>query len=72
VLDIEGVLGDLPGDTRHFCQTPHKYVLVVSEDVDELTFLFRVQAGPDLDGLGRVFRVDLYNLSIVSSFEGAE
>jgi predicted nuclease of predicted toxin-antitoxin system len=34
------VLGDLPGDIRHFCQSPRKNVIVVPEDVDELAFLF--------------------------------
>jgi hypothetical protein len=65
------VLGELPGDSRHFSRTPHKYVLVVSKEVDKLAFLFGVQAGPDLDGLGRVFGVNLYGLSILSYFEGA-
>jgi hypothetical protein len=42
------------------------------KEVDKLAFLFGVQAGPDLDGLGRVFGVDLYRLSILGCFEGAE
>jgi hypothetical protein len=41
-LDVEGVLGDLPGDAPHFCRTPYKYVLVALEEVDEITFLFGV------------------------------
>jgi hypothetical protein len=46
MLNVEGVLGDLLGDARHFCRTPHKYFFVVLEEVNELTFLFGVQAGP--------------------------
>jgi hypothetical protein len=41
-LDVEGVLSDLLGYTRHFYRTPCKYVLVASEEVEELTFLFGV------------------------------
>jgi hypothetical protein len=41
-LDVEGVLGDLLGDTRHFRRAQRKYVLVASEEVDEITFLFGV------------------------------
>jgi hypothetical protein len=48
------VLGNLSGDDRHLYQTPHKYVLVAPEEVDELAFIFRVQAGPDLNGFGSV------------------
>jgi hypothetical protein len=63
------VLGDLPRDGRHFYWTPHKYVLIVLEEVNELAFLFVVQADPDLDGLGRVFGVDLHGLSILGHIE---
>jgi hypothetical protein len=63
------VLGDLLGDAWHFYWTPHKCALVVSEEVDELAFLFGVQASSDLDYLGRVFGVNLYGLSILSRFE---
>jgi hypothetical protein len=51
-LDVEGMLGDLPRDARHFYRSPHKNILVALEEVDNLTFLFEAQAGPDLDGLG--------------------
>jgi hypothetical protein len=45
-LDVEGVLGDHPGDDRHPCRTPRKHVHVASKEVDELVFLFRVYASP--------------------------
>jgi hypothetical protein len=41
-LHVEGVLGNPPGDAQNFYQTPRKYVLVASNEVDELAFLFRV------------------------------
>jgi hypothetical protein len=41
-LDVEGVLGDLPGDTRHIYRTPHIYVVVALKKVNELAFLFGV------------------------------
>jgi hypothetical protein len=39
-LDVEGVLGDIPGDVRHFCWSPCKNVFVTPEEEDELAFLF--------------------------------
>jgi hypothetical protein len=41
-LDVEGVLDDLLGDAQYFCRTPCKYVLLASEEVDDLAFLFGV------------------------------
>jgi hypothetical protein len=55
------MLGNLPGDAWHFCRSLCKHVLVASEEVDELTFLFGAQAGPNLDGIG-----------ILGSLEGTE
>jgi hypothetical protein len=37
MLNVEGVLRDFLGDARHFYWAPCKYVLVASEEVDELT-----------------------------------
>jgi hypothetical protein len=61
-FDVGGVLGDFLGDAWHFYQAPRKHVLVASEEVDELTFLFRVQIGPNRSarfwqGLGLMLRV---------------
>jgi sulfopyruvate decarboxylase TPP-binding subunit len=69
VFDVEGVLGDFPGDARHLCQAPCKDVLDVSEKVDELAFLFGVQIGPDLHGFGRASGVDLHGLGTVIHLE---
>jgi hypothetical protein len=70
-LDMEGVLGDLPGDARHFCRSPHKNIFVALKEVDELIFLFEAQAGPDLDGLGWVLRINLDGLGVLDSIEDA-
>jgi hypothetical protein len=48
------VLRDFLGDARHFYWAPCKYVLVASEEVDELTFLFMVQTSPNLHDFDRV------------------
>jgi hypothetical protein len=68
-LDVEGVLGDLLG-ARHFCRTPRKHALVAPEEVDELSFLFGVYAGPNLNNLGGVISVNLHNLRILDRFKG--
>jgi hypothetical protein len=68
-LNVEGVLSDLLRDAQQFYRTPCKYVLVASEEVDELAFQFGIQASPYFDGLGRVFGVNLYNLSGLDRFE---
>jgi hypothetical protein len=65
------VLNDLPRDARHLYWTPSKNVVVASEEVDELAFLFGVSADPDLDCLGRVLGVDLHGLGILGRLEGA-
>jgi hypothetical protein len=70
-LNVESVLDSLPGDAQHFCRTPCKYVLVTSKEVDELTFLFGIQAGLNLKSLVRVFGIDLHGLGILGHFEGA-
>jgi hypothetical protein len=63
------VLSGLPGVTLHLYRTPPKYVLVASEEVDELAFLSGVQAGPDLNDFCRVFDINLYDLGILDRFE---
>jgi hypothetical protein len=65
------VLNDLPRDARHLYWTPCKNVVVASEEVDELAFLFGVSADPDLDCLDRVLGVDLHGLGILGRLEGA-
>jgi hypothetical protein len=69
-LDVEDVLGDLPGDAQHFGWSPRKHVFVAPEEVDKLNFLFGAQAGTDLDGLGRVLSIDFDGFGILGSVEG--
>jgi hypothetical protein len=42
----------------------------VSGEVDELAFLFRVQASPDLNYLRQILGVDLHDLGVLSGLEG--
>jgi hypothetical protein len=70
-FNVEGVLGDFPGDAWHLYRAPRKYILVASEEIGEHTFLFRVQTSPDLHGLGRVFGTDVYDLGVLVRLENA-
>jgi hypothetical protein len=70
-FDVEGVLGDFLRDIWHFCQSPRKHVLTVSEEVDGLTFLFGIQTSPDLHCFGRVSGIDLYGLGVLVHLENA-
>jgi hypothetical protein len=65
------VLDDFPGDARHFYRAPCEHILVASEEVDDLAFLFEVQTGPNLHGFCRVPRVDLHGLGILVRLESA-
>jgi hypothetical protein len=68
-LDVEGVFSEFLGGTLHFCQAPCKYVLVVSEEVDELTFLFGVQTGLDLYNFRWASIINLHGLGVLGRFE---
>ena len=45
--DVQGVLGDFPRYARHVRGTPHEYVSISTEKVDEHCFLFVVEARAD-------------------------
>ena len=47
--DVQRVLGELPRNTRHVLGGPCEDVPILTEEVDELAFLFAVQAGSDDD-----------------------
>jgi hypothetical protein len=70
-LDIEGVLSDFPRDAGHIWRAPCKYVLVASEEVVELAFLFGVKTRSNLHGFGRVSGINLHSLCILDRFERA-
>ena len=58
-MDLQGMLGDLPRNARHIQRFPHKDVFVVTEDIDERTFLFGGKRGADMHhfilGAARVY-----------------
>ena len=58
---MEFVLGVLPRDTRHVFRGPCKDILILTEEVDELAFLFAVEVGAHNGVLAAagVFRVQL-------------
>jgi hypothetical protein len=45
--DVQGVLDDLPQYVWHVRGTPHKYLSICTEEVDEHFFLFGVELGAD-------------------------
>jgi hypothetical protein len=68
-LDVEGLLSDIPGDTRHFGWAPCKHVSIALEEVDEIAFLFGVQTSLDLHGFGWFPSIDLCGLGILVYLE---
>ena len=48
------VLGKLPRYTRHVMWGPCEDVTVLTEELDELAFLFAAEPGPNNDALARV------------------
>ena len=64
-VDTESVLSQLPGNTRHVRWLPREDVPVLTEELDELAFLFAVQSSGNVGGLGiRVLRMDMNLLGI--------
>ena len=65
------MLGVLPRDTRHVLWGPCKNIPILTEEVDELAFLFAVEAGAHDDVLAtaRVFRVQLHLLGLLGGLE---
>jgi hypothetical protein len=45
--DLQGVLGDFRGYARHIRGTPHEYVDIRAEKVNEHYFLFGTEGGTD-------------------------
>src|SRR3954467_955453 len=45
--DVKLVLGEFPRYSRHVLRGPCKDVPVLTEELDELAFLFAAQSGPD-------------------------
>lgn len=65
------VLGKLLRNTRHVLGGPSKDILILTEEVDELAFLFAVEVGPHKSVLLRVRWVQDDLLGFLSWLEGA-
>ena len=59
------MLGDLPRYPRHVKGLPCEDIAIVTQEVDELAFLFGRELGPDLNHLGRVGGVDSHCLGFL-------
>ena len=65
------MLGEILRDTRHALWGPCKDVSILTEEVDELAFLFTVQVCPNDSKPFRVLRVQRYLLRLLGRLEGA-
>ena len=65
------MLGEILRDTRHVLWGPCKDVSILTEEVDELAFLFTVQVRPNDSEPLRVLRVQRYLLRLFGRLEGA-
>ena len=72
LADVKFVLGVLPRDTRHVLGGPCEDIPILTEEVDELAFLFAVEAGAydNVLAAAGVFRVQLHFLGLLGGFEG--
>ena len=64
------MLGDLAGYPWHVRRLPCEDIAVVTQEVDELTFLFGRKLGPDPNCLGWVGGVDSHRLGFLERTEG--
>ena len=64
------VLGELLRNTRHILGGPCKDILILTEEVDELAFLFAVKGGPYDSKLLRVRQVQDDLLGFLGRLEG--
>jgi hypothetical protein len=71
--DFQGVLGDFPRYAQHIRGTPHKYVGIRTEKVDEHGFLFGVEGGADFQRLlVRAGRVEGHELDILCGLKAID
>ena len=66
------VLGVLPRDTRHVLWSPCEDISILTEEVNELAFLFALEAGAHDNVLAAagVFWVELHFLGLLGGLEG--
>jgi hypothetical protein len=65
-LDAKVVLSDLPRNACHVRRLPCEGIMIGTQEVDERAFLFGQELGPDPHSLGRVIRVNLDRLGVLS------
>ena len=66
---MELVLGKFPRYSRHVLRGPCKDVPILTEELDELAFLFAVQSGPDDAELARLGGVQNDLLAVLRRLE---
>ena len=64
------MLGKFPRYTFHVGRLPGKDVPILMEELDERTFLFRVQVRPNGGGLGGIAYHKLHRLGFDGDLEG--
>ena len=71
LADVEFVLGVLPRDTRHVFGGPCEDIQILTEEVDELAFLFAVEASAhdNVLAVAGAFRVQLHFLGLLGGLE---
>ena len=71
-MDVKFVLDVLPRDTRHVLGGPCEDIPILTEEVDELAFLFAAKVGAydDVFAAAGVFRVLLHLLGFLGGPEG--
>src|SRR4051794_39425499 len=68
-IDIECVLGELPGDAWHVGWFSCKYLPALTEELDEHAFLCIGKGLRHIDGFRRILRVELHLLCLLNGVE---
>jgi hypothetical protein len=60
-VDTKSMLGQSPGNTRHVKRLPCEDVPVLTEELDELAFLFAIKGGGDVGRGGiQIFEMNVH------------
>ena len=72
LANVKFVLDVLPWDTRHVLGGPCEDIPILTEEVDELAFLFAAEAGAydNVLAAAGVFWVELHCLGLLGGLEG--
>ena len=68
-INIKSVLSEFPRYTWHVRRLPCKNVPILTDEIDERAFLFRVQVGTDSELLGRIAGHEVNKLGLSRRFE---